>query len=47
MTLVPSLVDDVELFEKILIEKMDKKDVVILEEFATKLTVDIIGKVVL
>ena len=47
MTLVPGIVDDSMVFCEILREHAEKGDVFRLEDLSTKLTVDIIGKVVL
>ena len=47
MTLVPGMVDEGEIFAKILSEHAAQKDVFVLEEAATRVTVDIIGRVVM
>lgn len=47
MGLVPSIVEEVEVFARVLGDWADRAEVVILEEVATKVTVDVIGKVVL
>ncbi len=47
MGLVPSIVEEVEVFARGLGEWADRGEVVILEEVATRVTVDVIGKVVL
>lgn len=47
MGLVPNIVEEVEVFARVLGEWADGGEVVILEEVATKVTVDVIGKVVL
>lgn len=47
MSLVDGIVDDSLLFMKILEKHADAKDIFSLEEVATKVTVDIIGRVVL
>jgi len=47
MGLVPNIVEEVEVFARVLGEWADRGEVVILEEVATKVTVDVIGKVVL
>lgn len=47
MTLVPGIVDDVQVYVEKLNEHADKDDVFRLEEETTRLTIDVIGKVVL
>ena len=47
MGLVPDIVDAVEVFARVLGEWADRKEVVIMEEVATRVTVDVIGRVVL
>ena len=47
MTLVPGIVDDCLLSADIMAGHAKKQDIVLLEEGATKLTIDIIGKTVL
>ena len=47
MKIVPSLVDDCLLFIDILAKHAEYKDICILEEAVTRLTIDIIGRVVL
>lgn len=47
MTLVDGIVDDSLTFMDVLSEHAKKKDVFLLEEVATRVTVDIIGRVVL
>lgn len=47
MTLVPGIVDDVQVYVEKLKKHAEKKDVFRLEEETTRLTIDVIGKVVL
>jgi cytochrome P450 len=47
LTLVPGIVDDSQIFANILAKHAENGDVFLLEEAATRLTVDIIGRVVL
>lgn len=47
MGLVPSVVEEVEVFARVLGEWADGGEVVVLEEVATRVTVDVIGRVVL
>ena len=47
MTLVDGIMDDVQTFMDVLGKHADAKDILLLEEAATKATVDIIGRVVL
>jgi len=47
MGLVPGIVEDVEVFGRVLGEWADRGEVVRLEEVATRVTVDVIGRVVL
>lgn len=47
MGLVPSVVEEVEVFARVLGGWADRREVVVLEEVATRVTVDVIGRVVL
>ena len=47
MTLVPSVVDDVMYFNEVLKRKANEGTVFQLEEYATRLTIDIIGRITL
>lgn len=44
---VPAMMDRIEIFRSILRERVDAHDVFPLEEVLTRLTIDIIGKVVM
>ena len=47
ISLVPGIVEDCELFASILAKNIETKDIFQLEEVATKVTIDVIGRVVL
>lgn len=47
MTLVPDMVDEVSIFVALLQERAKKNQLFRMEKLATRLTIDIIGRVVL